>query len=235
MFKGVKQKIQKFIDISPEHKIKVLIKKELEKKEKLFNHDKEYYRNKIYFSSEKNCLDNLDLEIVFCNGNKELIELWNYFKIMSSSAVTSDQNFGSIKYMIKDRITNAYLGIVELGNDIYSCAPRDTFIGWTPQLKKQKIKIINNLEKSLISFIINITCCIGLQPMAHNLNIGKLLVASVFSNQIAKILGIKNIRDAIKDFNEDEKGAHSTGTLGGEQKCVFIKEKVIYNKTFFMN
>lgn len=180
----LRQKIKKFIDISPEHKIKILIKKELEKKEKLFNHDKKYYRNKIYFSSEKNCLDNLDLEIVFCNGNKDLIELWNYFKIMSSSAVTCDQGYGSIKYMIKDRITNTYLGVVELGNDIYNCAPRDTFIGWTPQLKKQKIKIINNLEKSLISFIINITCCIGLQPMAHNLNIGKLLVASVFSQEV---------------------------------------------------
>jgi prophage antirepressor-like protein len=45
------------------------------------------------------------------------------------------------------------------------------------------------------------------------------------ANQIAKILDIKKIRNSIKDFNEDEKGALSTDTLGGEQKCLFITEK----------
>ena len=48
------------------------------------------------------------------------------------------------------------------------------------------------------------------------------------ANKIAKILDIRNIRDAIKDFNEDEKGALSTDTLGGEQKCLFITEKGLY-------
>lgn len=33
------------------------------------------------------------------------------------------------------------------------------------------------------------------------------------ANQIAKILDIRNIRDAIKDFNEDERGALSNCTL----------------------
>jgi len=48
------------------------------------------------------------------------------------------------------------------------------------------------------------------------------------ANQIAKILGIQKIRNSIKDFNEDEKGAHSTGTLGGEQECLFLTEKGLY-------
>ena len=48
------------------------------------------------------------------------------------------------------------------------------------------------------------------------------------ANQIAKILDIKKIRNSIKDFNEDEKGALSTDTLGGEQKCLFITEKGLY-------
>lgn len=183
-YKILKNQIQKFIDIPENKKYKLLIKKELEQKEKKFNHPKEYYRNQIYFSKKSDCLEYLDLEIVFCNGNRDLSELWNYFKIMTSSAFTGEQTFGSIKYMIKDKNTNTYLGIVQLSNDIYSCAPRDDYIGWNPQLKKKKVKIINNLEKSLISFITNITCCIGLQPMSYNLNIGKLLVASVFSQEV---------------------------------------------------
>lgn len=39
---------------------------------------------------------------------------------------------------------------------------------------------------------------------------------------------MKNIREVLRTFNEDEKGAHSTGTLGGEQKCVFLTEKGLY-------
>ena len=36
------------------------------------------------------------------------------------------------------------------------------------------------------------------------------------------ILDIRNIRDAIKDFNEDEKVITNSYTLGGEQECLFF-------------
>ena len=166
-------------------KEKVLIENELEKKQNLFLHKKEYYRNLIFFSKSENILDEIDLEIIFCNGNKELIDIWKYFKIMTSSAVTGDSSFGCIKIMIKDKISQKYLGILEIGNDIYTCKPRDNFIGWTSENKNQKVKIdIDDKIKARLAFIINITCCIGLQPMSYNLNIGKLLVMTVFSKEV---------------------------------------------------
>ena len=103
---------------------------------------------------------------------------------MSSSAVTGDDSFGCIKIMIKDKNTNKYIGILEIGNDIYSCGERDKFIGWTKDNKNEKVKINDEISKSRISYIINITCCIGLQPMSYNLNIGKLLVMTVFSKEV---------------------------------------------------
>ena len=49
------------------------------------------------------------------------------------------------------------------------------------------------------------------------------------ANQIAKILGIKNIRDAIKDFNEDERGVVSTDTNNkGTRNSNFLTEKGLY-------
>ena len=146
--------------------------------------DKKYYRDLIFFSKSENLLDEIDLEIVFCNSNTELIDIWKYFKVMSSSANTSDDSFGCIKIMLKDKNTNKYLGILELGCDIYSCIIRDQYIGWTPNDKKEKVNIIDDIYKEKISFIVNITCCIGLQPMAFNLNIGKLLVMTVFSKEV---------------------------------------------------
>jgi hypothetical protein len=171
--------------ISEFKKKKILIKNELEKKENLFLHEKKYYRDLIFFSKSDKILDEIDLEIVFCNGNKELTDIWKYFKVMTSSAVTGDSSFGCIKIMIKDKITEKYLGILEIGNDIYTCKSRDEFIGWSSKNKKEDVKINGNDKyKSRIAFIVNITCCIGLQPMSYNLNIGKLLVMSIFSKEV---------------------------------------------------
>jgi hypothetical protein len=166
-------------------KEKVLIAHELEKKENLFIHDKKYYRDLIFFSKSENILDEIYLEIVFCNGNKELTDIWKYFKIMSSSAVTGDSSFGCIKIMIKDKNSQKYLGILEIGNDIYTCKCRDDFIGWTSKNKKENVKIdIDDKSKCRLAYIVNITCCIGLQPMSYNLNIGKLLVMTIFSKEV---------------------------------------------------
>jgi len=49
------------------------------------------------------------------------------------------------------------------------------------------------------------------------------------ANQIAKILDIRNIRDAIKDFNEDERGVVSTDTNNkGTRNSNFLTEKGLY-------
>lgn len=178
------KEINDYINLNEKQKTKKMIKMELEKKEKMFKHDKKYYRNLIFFSKSKNVLDEIDLELIFCKDNPDLRDIWKYFKIMSSSAVTSDDGFGSLKIMIKDKITNKYLGILELSNDIMSCEARDNYIGWSKKIKLENINITDNLKKPRSSFIINITCCIGLQPMAYNLNIGKLLVKTVFCREI---------------------------------------------------
>ena len=171
--------------VSEFKKKKILIKNELEQKENLFLHDKKYYRDLIFFSKSDKILDEIDLEIVFCNGNKELTDIWKYFKVMSSSAVTGDNSFGCIKIMIKDKITEKYLGILEIGNDIYNCKCRDDYIEWNSKNKKERVKINGDDKfKSRISFLTNITCCIGLQPMSYNLNIGKLLAMSIFSKEV---------------------------------------------------
>jgi prophage antirepressor-like protein len=48
------------------------------------------------------------------------------------------------------------------------------------------------------------------------------------ANQIGKLLGISNIKDNIKDFTDDEKGADTILTLGGNQKLLFLTEAGLY-------
>jgi hypothetical protein len=176
--------IKSWIKESDFKKNKKLIDNELLKKENIFIQDKEYYRNLIFFSRSENILNEIDLEVVFCNGDKELTDIWKYFKIMSSSAVTSDSSIGCIKIMLKDKITNKFLGILEIGYDIYNCIARDNYIGWNLKNKKEMVQINDTEYKNRLSYIVNITCCIGLQPMSYNLNIGKLLVLTIFSKEV---------------------------------------------------
>ena len=48
------------------------------------------------------------------------------------------------------------------------------------------------------------------------------------ANQIGKLLDIKDINSTIRDFDDDEKEAHSMHTLGGEQKVIFLTEIGLY-------
>ena len=48
------------------------------------------------------------------------------------------------------------------------------------------------------------------------------------ANQVGALLGITNIRDTIKDFDDDEKGVGTTDTLGGRQAALFLTELGLY-------
>jgi hypothetical protein len=152
-------------------KKKINIKEDLSKF--TYKYNKEYYKNKIFYSLSENVLEQLDLCIEFCEESEELNDIWDYLQFMTSSHTISKNNIRIIKILLKDKNTNKYLGIIELSSDFYSLANREEHIGWNNIVKK------NNLK-----YILCISTCVGLQPIAHNLNIGKLLSVLVFSKEI---------------------------------------------------
>lgn len=63
----------------------------------------------------------------------------------------------------------------------------------------------------------------------YQINIQGTLEEPLFqANQIGKLLGISNIRDAIKDFSDNEKDVGLTDTLGGKQETIFLTEYGLY-------
>ncbi len=175
---NLKEDLKEWFSYDINTRKKLLIEDELKNKCNDFLYDEEYYLNKIYFSKEINAVQKLNISIQFCETNEEN-DLWDYLKIMTTSALTSESGFGSIKILVKDNNTNTYIGLLQLTYDLYSLEERDKYIGWNDENKKIKI---NNISKT--SYLVNIATCIGLQPMAHNMNIGKLLVGIVFSQEV---------------------------------------------------
>ena len=63
----------------------------------------------------------------------------------------------------------------------------------------------------------------------HHINIQGTVENPLFqANQIGKLLGINNISQAIKDFEEDERSLISNETLGGKQETNFLTESGLY-------
>ena len=65
----LKKELDEWLFLDENKKSKLLVKKELEKKVPLFKKNKEYYRNLIFYSKSENVVDELVLEIIFCNNN----------------------------------------------------------------------------------------------------------------------------------------------------------------------
>lgn len=98
--------------------------------------------------------------------------------------------------MVKDARTEKYLGIVELGHSYQANEARDAKIGWTRAHRMTRISNFKvdgyNVEdecdfeatQPLGNYVTNLLTCMGLQPVSHNLNVGKLLATTVFSTEV---------------------------------------------------
>ena len=150
-----------------------VLKSKIEEAKKIkFKYDDKYYRNKVFINVSDNTLDDFQIDVEFCE-KPDQHDLWEYFRVHTSS-IRTNKNIGrNIRILVKHVKTQKYIGILSLASDIMNCEARDLYIGW---------KINNN--KNNLKYIMNITTCVGLQPIAFNFNIGKLLVATCFSSKV---------------------------------------------------
>ena len=52
------------------------------------------------------------------------------------------------------------------------------------------------------------------------------------ASDVARVLTIEKVRNVVGLFPDDEKGAHTVGTLGGDQETLFISEPGLYRLIF---
>jgi len=138
----------------------------------------EYYENLI-FKGSMNDITKMKIKLVFVDSkNKELFEIWQYYRKTISSFKTKKGHclFGKRIYiLVKDEISNKYLGILSLSSDIKFLGARDDFIGW----KKHQQFTLKKLDH-----LVNITTCVSTQPFGFNFNGGKLLTTLAFSKEV---------------------------------------------------
>ena len=91
----------------------------------------------------------------------------------------------------------------------------------------QKYLRINDIYN--IDFRMDILKIFNLYDKEIKINIIGTVENPLFqANQIGKLLGLRQILNTIKEFDEDEKVSHTVGSHGGNQKTTFLTEIGLY-------
>lgn len=117
--------------------------------------------------------DKLDIELVLSNG--EGAEEWNAIRTFTST-MKNNSNIGrNLFYIIKDKPTGKYLGVICISSDFLDLTPRDNAIGWPREVKTQGNMINHTAIGSTI---------VPLQPLGYNYMGGKLLALLCLSDTV---------------------------------------------------
>ena len=109
---------------------------------------------------------NLQPELVYANKQDDLPELWNCIRTFSST-MKNNSNIGrNLNFIVRDKVTKKYLGVICISSDFLDLTPRDNYIGWSRELKTQGGMINHTAIGSTI---------VPLQPLGYNYVGGKLL------------------------------------------------------------
>ena len=120
----------------------------------------------------------LEPELVYTNKEDDLPELWNTIRTFSST-MKNNSNIGrNLNFIIRDKPTKKYLGVICISSDFLDLTPRDNFIGWSREIKTQGAMINHTAIGSTI---------VPLQPLGFNYVGGKLLALLCLSDPVQEL------------------------------------------------
>ena len=132
-------------------------------------------KNNIWLPKNPEEYLSLQPELVYCNKADDLPELWNCIRTFSST-MKNNSNIGrNLNFIVRDKVTKKYLGVICISSDFLDLTPRDNHIGWSRELKTQG----NMINHSAIGSTI-----VPLQPLGFNYVGGKLLALLCLSSEI---------------------------------------------------
>ena len=125
------------------------------------------------YDKEKTIQEIQDLEpiVEYTDDN----ETWTLLRQGISSMEFVANPGRNIKFFVKDKKTEKYLGVICMGSDVVSIKVRDEFLGWTKENKLDDAK----LQHTAIG-----TSIIATQPLGYNFLGGKLVSALVTCSTI---------------------------------------------------
>ena len=138
----------------------------------------EEVKSNFWMQNEPDDYLKLEPELVYTNKEEDLPELWNTIRTFSST-MKNNSNIGrNLNFIVRDKPTKKYLGVICISSDFLDLTPRDNFIGWTREKKTQGAMINHTAIGSTI---------VPLQPLGYNYVGGKLLALLCLSTPVQEL------------------------------------------------
>lgn len=142
-------------------------------------------RSKIWMPQSPEDYEKLDIEMVYTDDmpkdrktGMSGINIWNCVRTFTSTMINNSNIGRNLHFLIRDRASDSYLGVVCITGDFMDLGPRDTFIGWDREYKTHSGKLNNSCIGSTI---------VPLQPLGFNYTGGKLLALLCLSDDVQNI------------------------------------------------
>lgn len=129
------------------------------------------FENKIFTTSDWTVLD-IEPVLEFCENPNQLA-VYQYYRKKVSSLPYTGVIGRAIRILVKDNKSQKYIGVMCLSSDVYNLGERDRFIGWSEEEKQENL-----------NYLVNLSCCVPLQPFGFNTCGGKLLAKLAFSKEV---------------------------------------------------
>jgi hypothetical protein len=138
----------------------------------------EEIKNNFWIPNSPDDYLNLQPELIYTNKEDGLPELWNTIRTFSST-MKNNSNIGrNLNFIVRDKVSKKYLGVICISSDFLDLTPRDNFIGWSRELKTQGGMINHTAIGSTI---------VPLQPLGFNYVGGKLLALLCLSDPVQQL------------------------------------------------
>jgi len=133
-------------------------------------------KNNIWIPKKPNDYIDLEPEVLVVNAtNKELSTTWTILRRMISTAIWSQSPGRFGKFLVRDKKTQMYLGVISIGSDFISIGGRDKYIGWSMK---------NKMDDHKLNYLCMASSIVPTQPFGYNYTGGKLIAMLSTSNVI---------------------------------------------------
>jgi len=139
-------------------------------KDKLLSHVK----NNIWSPQDPMDFEKLQPELIYTKDSPELPQLWNAIRTFASTMKNNNNIGRNLNFIVRDKPTKKYLGVICISSDFLDLTPRDNYIGWDRVRKTQKM-----INHTAIGSTI-----VPLQPLGYNYTGGKLLALMCLSDKV---------------------------------------------------
>jgi hypothetical protein len=135
-------------------------------------------KNNIWMPANVDDYLNLEPELLYTNKDGDMPEIWNCIRTFSST-MKNNSNIGrNLNFIVRDKVTKKYLGVICISSDFLDLTPRDNYIGWSREKKTQGAMINHTAIGSTI---------VPLQPLGYNYVGGKLLALLCLADPIQEL------------------------------------------------